>query len=589
MKKIIKLISLLCVIAIISTLALSSCNLINPNPVVMSCGDREVTANMMSYYCYSEYIDFANTYSTYLPYFSIDQTKDLKEQQFGADGYYDAMFLGEFSGTWFEYFLQEAKKNAKEYLIYAAEADALGIALDESDKAEIEESLNDLISQLPSEKANDSESKRISKNYGDGVTRDDIRMAMELFALAAKTSLHISETIEASITAERISKTYAENKLEFDIVDCYTYTFEIKYDDVAEELYPNTSINNLNGEEEMKVKALYEEKISNARKAANELVKINDISEFIAYAAEYENISSSSSELEKFTKDMHTSYGYVDSDDAFSVWAFASDRKANDTFKSDELLDEYEYRVEVDIIEKTAHKDETLARNVAYMTFNNEQSATRVIETLSTIENLDKDKFLALANDPKFSATSSAYEEECFHPIEANYDNLEDWLLSAEEGEYTTTPIARNYSLKFTRYKNPKTPIKFIESRNYSVNTYGMTFSANSTITTKDVIIGSSSKDITSIGNGVIISNSAVLDKYNATINDSVSDILTAHLGSKYMVAYYVGDGKITAWEYEVEIYIYNSEIAAYEKKIETEHAHKIVINDQAIDEICEP
>jgi hypothetical protein len=223
------------------------------------------------------------------------------------------------------------------------------------------------------------------------------------------------------------------------------------------------------------------------------------------------------------------------------------------------------------------------------MTFNDEQSATRVIETLSTIENLDKDKFLALANDPKFSAISSAYEEECFHPTEANYDNLEDWLLSAEEGEYTTTPIARNYLLKFARYINPKTPIKFIESRNYSVNTYGMTFSANSTITTKDVIIGSSSKDITSIGNGVIISNSAVLDKYNATINDSVSNILTAHLDSRYMVAYYVGEGKITAWEYEVEIYIYNSEIAAYEKKIETEHTHKIVINDQAIDEICEP
>ena len=589
MKKTIKLISLLCVIAIISTLALSSCNLINPNPVVMSCGDREVTANMMSYYCYSEYIDFTNTYSAYLSYFSIDQTKDLKKQQFAPEGSYDAMFLGDFNGTWFEYFLKEAKKNAKEYLIYAAEADALGIALDESDKAEIEESLNNLISKLPSEKANDSESKRISKNYGDGVTRDDIRMAMELFALAAKTSLHISETIEASITAERISKTYEENKLEFDIVDCYTYTFEIKYDDVAEELYPHTSINNLNGEEEIKVKALYEEKISNARKAANELVKINDISEFIAYAAEYENISSSSSELEKFTKDMHVSYGYVDSDDAFSVWAFASDRKANDTFKSDELLDEYEYRVEVDIIENTAHKDETLPRNVAYMTFNDEQSATFVIETLSTIENLDKDKFLALANDPKFSAISSAYEEDCFHPIEANYDNLEDWLLSAEEGEYTTTPIARNYLLKIATYKNPKTPIKFIESRNYSVNTYGMTFSANSTITTKDVIIGSNSKDITGIGNSVIIS-SADSDKYIGTINNSVSNnISTTLLGSRYMVAYYVGEGKITAWEYGVEIYIYNSEIAAYEKKIETEHAHKIVINDQAIDEICEP
>lgn len=589
MKKTIKLISLLCVIAIISTLALSSCDLINPNPVVMSCGDREITANMMSYYCYSEYIDFTNTYSAYLSYFSIDQTKDLKKQQFAPEGSYDAMFLGEFNGTWFEYFLKEAKKNAKEYLIYAAEADALGIALDESDKAEIEESLNNLISKLPSEKANDSESKRISKNCGDGVTRDDMRKAMELFALAAKTSLHISETIEASITAERISKTYEENKLEFDIVNCYTYTFEIKYDDVAEELYPHTSINNLNGEEEIKVKALYEEKISNARKAANELVKINDISEFIAYAAEYENISSSSSELEKFTKDMHVSYGYAGSDDAFSVWAFASDRKANDTFKSDELLDEYEYRVEVDIIEKTAHKDETLPRNVAYMTFNDEQSATFVIETLSTIENLDKDKFLALANDPKFSAISSAYEEDCFHHIEANYDNLEDWLLSAEEGEYTTTPIARNYLLKIATYKNPKTPIKFIESRNYSVNTYGMTFSANSTITTKDVIIGSNSKDITGIGNSVIIS-SADSDTYIGTINNSVSNnISTALLGSRYMVAYYVGEGKITAWEYSVEIYIYNSEIAAYEKKIETEHAHKVVINDQAIDEICEP
>ena len=174
---------------------------------------------------------------------------------------------------------------------------------------------------------------------------------------------------------------------------------------------------------------------------------------------------------------------------------------------------------------------------------------------------------------------------------ETNYANLRDWLFSAEAGEYTTTPIAREYHILSARH-NPKTPIKFIESRNYSVDTYGMTFSANSTITTKDVIIGSSSKDITGIGKKVIITQYGL--DFIPYARDTISAAsrasnFAAHLGSRYMVAYCVGEGKITAWEYEVEIYIYNSEIAAYEKKIETEHAHKIVINDQAIDEICEP
>lgn len=135
--------------------------------------------------------------------------------------------------------------------------------------------------------------------------------------------------------------------------------------------------------------------------------------------------------------------------DTRSEWLFNADRKANEITTLEEgdgangaevAVSTEKFTAEVLYITKTAYRDETSCRDVAYIIYATEDAAKKAIEAIGKIEDLNKDKFLEVANDESNLAAGSDFAEEyCIG--ESGETNLDAWLTDAEVGSYTEEPI----------------------------------------------------------------------------------------------------------------------------------------------------
>ena len=599
------LLSILVIITVVAVLATCVGTFVASSGVTMrwstamSLDNYKVDGNMMAYFYQTTYMNFMNNYSSYLSYLSFDQYTDPREQEFNPEGSYDSAFLqaSDDIKTWFDYFMSQTEDSVKNLLIYCAEADKLGITLNDEDKAEIEASIESLLINIRSSYGEGlSDSTCIANVYGNGVNKSDIRKAMELSALASKASQKISDDIEAGITDERIETTYKDNKLDFDLVDYFTYSFDVSYDDVIEEKYGDEkTAEKLTDEEKAAVLALYKEKIAAAHKSAEELKAKTTLEEFQNWVIDYETKNSYDEQFktamskvtdeqkpsaenlatikdktiaavikevtegkDAVTEDVVTTEAdstktytlyeisvtsefaeaaktlksklfdaaknakdsglmkkanYIgpdseDKKDDFSEWAFSTDRKANETTNIEtgdgangaavEVKTE-KFSAEVSILTKTVYRDETLSRNFAYMLFTKEDAAKKAVEAIEATEGLDKDKFLNIAKDKNNAADASTYLEDCVIGTMQS-EALDEWLYSANAGDYT------------------KTPIKMTDG--------------------------------------------------------------------SFMVALYVSEGSTPAWKYTVKSSIYNDDYTAYEKRMNEDFASLVVINEKVINKV---
>ena len=270
--------------------------------VAMKSDNYNVSANMMRYYYINTYSNFVDSYGTYLSYFSLGQNTPISEHDdivFGGTSedtatYYDTTFLGDFDGTWFDYFMSQTKDGVKTMLIYCEKANELGISLEDAEKAEIDASIDAAIEEFKKAQgiSNVSESTCLGAMYGEGMNRGDIRKAMELSTLASKCQTKIYEQLEAGVTDDRVLAFYEANKDDFDLVDYFYYSFDVEYTDVAKELLSaNYDEAELNANKD-KVDAKYKEKIAEAKAAAAELATKTELADFKNYIYAYEGKSS---------------------------------------------------------------------------------------------------------------------------------------------------------------------------------------------------------------------------------------------------------------------------------------------------------
>ena len=140
-------------------------------------GDRKYSAAEVNYYYSSQYLTFANQYGSYASMFGLDTSNGVR----GLDKQ-DCPFT---DGTWKDYFLDAAKNQmlqSKALLDYAA---AGGIALDESETAEVEAGFEGL-DEAAKAYGYGSADKMMAANYGTGVTVKLLRGAYLDSALASK-------------------------------------------------------------------------------------------------------------------------------------------------------------------------------------------------------------------------------------------------------------------------------------------------------------------------------------------------------------------------------------------------------------------
>ena len=135
---------------------------------------------------------------------------------------------------------------------------------------------------------------------------------------------------------------------------------------------------------------------------------------------------------------------------ALSEWLFSADRKANEITTVEEgdgangaevAVSTEKFSVEVAYLTKPAYRDETPCRDVAYMIYASEDAAKKAIEAIKGIEDLDKDKFLEIADDEENPALDSEFTEE-YAKGTSGESALDEWLFNAEAGSYTAEPVA---------------------------------------------------------------------------------------------------------------------------------------------------
>ena len=571
MKKTIKITAIICIIAIVCTVLLSSCGFFGAK-AAMSYDNYKISKNMMRYYLgnyyntfikqqydlYSQYSVFLDTsnFEEYMEkYIGFNPYKPLDEQEYKKD-------TDDSIKTWQDYFTYQTTEMVKQYLIYRAEAIKLGVELDDNDRDKIDKKIENLLEALHSYYATPSDSQCLAKTYGKGVTVNDIRDAVELSIIAGKAAEKMGENIEDEITVYRIEDTYNKSKKEFDLVDHLSYSFEIDYADIVEEVAGKGKTHyDLTLDQADAVYKKYTEKIQKAREAAAEIAKATTYEEFKAYIllnlsdsskndslnsmlnslipnsdnisedilnslkvkllaetikktesdpTENQEVAESLKMLDSMIVYEKSGYGSYDTDEkyTFSEWALSADRKVGDT-KVIETLDgetvtdfdgnkKGKFEITVNMITKPAYRDDSFSYDVAYMCFINVTDANKAIEALNNMSSLNKEKFIAFAEDESNNASiHAAVDAYCLGNMQSK--DFDNWLLSAKEGEITKAPIS---------------------------------------------------------------------------------------LSGYYTVVYYIHAGKLKAWQETVKAAIYDKDYTAYEQKITEDYESNIVIDQDVINEI---
>ena len=559
--------------------------------------DYKVNGNMMSYFFQTTYMDFVNNYSSYMSYLSLDQYTSLKEQQFNPAGSYDSAFLGEFEGTWFDYFMTQTKDSVKNLLIYCSEADRLGITLSDEDQAEIDASIDTLLINIRSSYgAGLSDATCIANVYGKGVSKADVRKAMELSALASKAAQQISDDIEGAITDERINSEYDSNKRDYTLVDYFTYSFDVYYDDVVAEKYGDEKkVEDLTDEEKAAVLALYKEKIAAAHASAKELASKTTLDEFKAWVVNY-----AANNL--YDENYET----------------ATEKIANENIPDKADLDTIKEKTIAAVIKEVTEGKEEVTEDVVTTEADSEKTYKLYDITI-------KSEFAEAAKTLKsklFTAVLSAKEDGLKE--KANYvapdkddkkDDFSEWAFSADrkandttnietgdganeatvevkdekftaevsiliKPEYRDETLSRNFAyMLFTKEDAAKKAIEALEATEgldkdkFLEKAQDSAVAAEAYQFLEDCVIGTM--------------QSEELDEwlYSAKAGEYTKTAIKMSDGS-FMVALYVSEGETAAWEHTVKSAIYNEDYIAYEERMTTDFASSVVFNDKVINKI---
>ncbi len=298
---------LMTVLAIVLTLAillsvagllLSSNGVFNRLATAVSTEHFKVNANMLSYYYYTQYQNFLSEQEDYLSYYSLDQSKSLKSQRFGGpeeteEGtfYYDVT-LGDFEGSWFDYFMDQTVASVSSLLVYCEGAYERGITLEDADLEQIDASLTS-IATTASLYGYASVDSYLSAAYGKGVKEKDVRKAMEYSALATKCMTELSNEITDAITDTDIDEKYEADPQKFLLVDYSYYTFSVTYAAAKKQAgLSDTADSALTTEQKTKIANEYQAMIRTAKDNAEKIEKmtsVKDVNDFvIGYVAENE-------------------------------------------------------------------------------------------------------------------------------------------------------------------------------------------------------------------------------------------------------------------------------------------------------------
>ena len=250
----------------VALLALTSNGVFGRMQTVMKTDNFRVTENMMNYYAKSQYSSFVEENGSYLSAYGLDTSKPLEDQAYETDA------NGNVTKTWRDIMMDSTVEQVKEILVYCEAARAAGFDLDDEAKQSIEDQLS--MYEIYANYYSMSVDNYVAANYGKGMKLKDIRAAVELATLATEYSEKVGTDIEAAISKDDIKAEYDANKLDYDLVDYYKYTFSVTLED-AKEAVEETLEDGVEATD-AQIIAKYKEMIAEERAKAEALSKITD-------------------------------------------------------------------------------------------------------------------------------------------------------------------------------------------------------------------------------------------------------------------------------------------------------------------------
>ena len=268
----------------------------------MKSENFSINQNMMTYYFQGAYSEFTSdtTYTTFKNNCSLNTGTNeglpLDQQKIGG-GQYDYLLAPNFDGqTWHDFFISKTEEKAKNVLSYCEEAYANSITLEEADDTTVEKKLEDLFTNIKyaiymqsydAQSLYMSDSECLGYYFGKGVSRSDIKKAIELETLYEKCSSKIYNDLSDAVTTDRINAEYAENSKNYDLIDYLNYSFDVKYDQVSKDVLAEIGEDAKAEDHEAEILAAYKAEIEKAAGRAEALSKITNRNEFIKTALTY--------------------------------------------------------------------------------------------------------------------------------------------------------------------------------------------------------------------------------------------------------------------------------------------------------------
>ena len=174
---------------------------------VTIAGEKYSVAEL-NYYYSSSYMNFYNTYYTYISYgMFFDTSLSLSTQEY-SEGY-----------TWREYFIDQAIDSMTEIQILNNAAAAEGFSLSEEDQAQYEEALESIRTSWEG-LGYSSLRQYLTLNYGKGVTMKIVEQELYRTFVASAYSEYLYDSYE--YTTEELAAYHTEHADEMDIID-YAY------------------------------------------------------------------------------------------------------------------------------------------------------------------------------------------------------------------------------------------------------------------------------------------------------------------------------------------------------------------------------
>ena len=404
----------------------------------------EVDAAMMTFFMNNTIMNFYTNNASYLGYYSLDLSKDLRTQPYGKG--YEIYFLdSEFDGTWYEYFLEQVINEVEVYVTFADAAKEAGIELTAEDRKEINEEVSAIKENIRANGASWSDW------FGRGVTKADVRKCCELIKLYNKYYEMKQDEFEKALDADDTAlNTYVEeNKATFYKAEYLSHEIKVSSKD-----YEND--------------ADYDQAVADAKAAAEKIAGAQTPEEFVSFVEEYESeaidLGTETVEVDEVVdakiEKIKGTRAYA-TENELGKWLFEEGAKENDGKVIEETGTETEtvaeetteaetdavseaeteekaetvtyntYKATAYFVTKASALDTTITKDYAYLATNDKEALEAVIATFKAGE-MTKEAFVEVAQ---------AKYDEIHNDKDHDHDHAEDEIFEFNAVEKMSEPM----------------------------------------------------------------------------------------------------------------------------------------------------